>query len=177
MAVRTIVTQPHPALGQKAEKIRDFDESLQKLAEDMIDTLNQASEPEGAGLAANQIGVAKRVCIVRNFFQDPLHHDKILSEDFFLVNPKIVSESKETEIDWEGCLSVPNQFGQVQRFKKIKVFAQDLEGNTFKIRASGLFSRIIQHEVDHLDGVLFTSKVIGKTLTENQLDKLLEGTE
>ena len=95
-------------------------------------------------------------------------------EEFILINPKITETSKETEIDWEGCLSVPDKYGKVERYRKIKVTAQTLDGNTIHISAKNLFARVIQHEVDHLDGILFTSRIVGETITEAELDKLYE---
>lgn len=174
MAAQKIHTIPDPILLQKSEKIREIDDEIKKLAQNLVDTLNMASEPEGTGLAANQIGVAKRMCIVRNFFPDPANPRSTLSEDFILINPKIISESRETDVDWEGCLSVPNAYGRVERYKKIKVIAQDLAGDTLKFKATGFFARVIQHELDHLDGILFTDRTVGKVLTEQELDKLFE---
>ena len=114
------------------------------------------------------------MCVVRNFFEDPINPNEIKSQDIILINPKITHYSNEKEVDWEGCLSVPDVYGLVERAKKIKVIAKDLEGNTLKIRAEGFFARTIQHEVDHLDGILFTSKIEGDTLTQKQFDDMLE---
>ncbi len=176
MVVRRIHTIPEDVLRQKGEKIREINDEIKQIAKDLVDTLDVASKPEGAGLAANQIGVAKRICVVRNFFEDPANRHRTINEDFILINPKIVSESKETDIDWEGCLSVPNAYGEVERYQKIKVIAQDLSGDTIKFKAHGFFARVIQHEIDHLDGVLFTDRVIGKVLTEADLDRLYGAT-
>jgi len=87
-----------------------------------------------------------------------------------LINPKIVSTSKETEIDYEGCLSVPDVYGKVERYKKIKVDATDISGDRIKIKAQDFFARTIQHEIDHLDGVLFTDRVIGGVISEQEMD-------
>src|SRR5690349_24750332 len=119
MAIRSIVTSPNKILTTKAEAITEINEDIQKLAADLLDTLNHTRNPEGAGLAANQIGVAKRICIVRQFFPGP--HDRYTKEDLILINPKIISKSKETDLDWEACLSIPDAYGQVQRYEKIKV--------------------------------------------------------
>jgi peptide deformylase len=97
-----------------------------------------------------------------------------LSEDIILINPKIVSRSKETETDWEGCLSVPNVYGKVERFQKVKVSALGADGKDIKLKTSGFLARTVQHEIDHLDGVLFTEKVIGQTITEEELDKIMQ---
>jgi peptide deformylase len=171
MAIRPIVTVPNPVLLTKTEEITSIDQSVVELARDLTNTLNNAHDPEGAGIAANQIGVLKRMCVVKNFMAG---RDRELAEDFILINPKIIYKSKEMDTDWEGCLSVPDKYGKVSRNLKIKVEAQTLDGNTIQLTAKDLFARVIQHEVDHLDGILFTSKVIGKTLTEKELDDLYE---
>ncbi len=174
MAVRKIVTIPNEVLNTKSEKIRTIDQSVKDLAQDLLDTLNVAKDPEGAGIAANQIGVAKKVCVVRNFFDDPSNRNGYSHEDYVLINPKIVSTSKETEIEYEGCLSVPDTYGEVERFSKIKVDAQDLAGNGIRIKAGGYFARTIQHEIDHLNGILFTQRIVGKAISEKELEDLYE---
>lgn len=171
MAIRAIVTAPNPVLLTKTEEITNIDESIIDLARDLMNTLSNAKDPEGAGIAANQIGSTKRICVVKNFISK---HDRDLTEDFILINPKIIYKSKEMDTDWEGCLSVPDKYGKVARNLKIKLEAQTLDGNKIQLVAKDLFARVIQHEIDHLDGVLFTSKVIGKTLTEKELDDLYE---
>ena len=175
MAVKDIVTTPNEILNKKTQKVGNIDDEIVNIAKDLIDTVKVAEEPEGAGLAATQIGVSKRMCVVRNFFEDPLNPNEVKSHDIILINPKITHYSTEKEIDWEGCLSVPDVYGLVERAEKIKVTAKDLEGNILKIKAEGFFARTIQHEVDHLDGILFTSKIEGDTvLTQKQFDEMLE---
>lgn len=178
MAVRPIVTIPNPVLTQPCEKVfvQDgvLDEETKSLIQDLLDTLEHAKHPEGAGISANQIGVSKRVCVVRNYIPDPTNQRRQLIQSFVLINPKIVSASKETTIDWEACLSVPNTFGKVERFKKVKVKAINDVGEQIRLTATGYFALVIQHELNHLDGILFTTKVIGKTMTEEELDKLYE---
>jgi len=173
MAVKPIITIPNKVLREKTEKVKNVDSEVASLAKDLLDTVRVAKDPEGAGLAATQIGVSKRVCVVRNFFKDPANPEKILSEDIILINPKIISNSKETEVDWEGCLSVPDKYGKVERFEKVKITAVGIDGKDIKIKASGYFARIVQHEIDHLDGILFTDKVIGETISEEELEKQL----
>ncbi len=172
MAVKQILTVPNDFLRKKTEKVKTVDKNILNITKDLIDTIKVAKEPEGAGLAATQIGYSKRICAVRNFYRDPLNSNKIISEDIILINPKIISRSKETDIDWEGCLSVPNTYGKVERYEKIKVIAINSEGKELKFRAAGFLARTIQHEIDHLDGILFTDRVIGKTITEEEFDKL-----
>ena len=174
MAVTQIITIPNKILTQKSPKIKYIDKDIQETAQNLKDTLAQAKNPEGAGISAPQIGKSIRLVVVKRFLSSPTDPGKVASEDIVLINPKIISTSKETNSDWEACLSVPDTYGKVQRFEKIKVFAQDLLGNKIKIKATGFFARIIQHEIDHLDGILFTSRVKGEVLTEKQLDELLK---
>lgn len=177
MAVKTILTFPDPILLKKAGKITKFDDELKTVVQDLLDTVLSAKDPEGAGLAAPQIGVSKRVVIVRNFIPDPNDPSKDIAHNIVLVNPKIISKSKETTLDWEACLSVPNVYGKVERYKKIKIKAQDENGEDFRLNATGYFAAIIQHEMDHLDGILFTTKVVGQTLTESELEELYKKNE
>ncbi len=147
-----IITIPDPILKKKTELIKKFDPMLKKLAAEMIETCSQA---DGIGLAAPQIGKSIRFCII-NLKQMGL-------APFALVNPKIVKKSwKKVEME-EGCLSVPGVFGIVKRPENIKVDAQNLQGVQSSFQANGLLARVIQHEVDHLDGILFTSKIIKAT--------------
>ena len=174
MAVVPIVKIPDVILNRKSEKIGKFDDETKKLIYNLLDTLQAAKNPEGAGLAAPQIGILRRVCIARKFLPNPNNPNKPLIQDVVLVNPKIISSSKESELGWEGCLSIPDTYGKVQRSKKVKVKALNEEGEEVRISASGFFARVIQHEIDHLEGILFTSKVVGNTITEKELDKILE---
>jgi peptide deformylase len=91
-----------------------------------------------------------------------------------LINPEIISKSKETDVDWEGCLSIPDVYGEVQRHTKVKVKSLTLSGNEITFTAEDFFARVVQHEIDHLDGILFTSRVIGKAISEKELDKILQ---
>jgi peptide deformylase len=170
MAVVEIVQVPNPILTTKCQKVTDFGPQTQEIINNLMDTLNNAKNPEGAGLAAPQIGITKRICIVRRFITDTTGQHAI--EPHILVNPEIYGESKETDIKFEGCLSIPNTYGRVKRYRKIKVKAQDRFGNEIKPNVSGFFARVIQHEIDHLNGILFTDKIIGKTYTETEMDAL-----
>ncbi len=169
-----IVTVPDPVLNKKCQKIEEFDDETKKLGKDLVETLLNAKNPEGAGLAAPQIGILKRVIVVRKFMSNPLDPYKELSQEFILFNPEVISHSPDKETDWEGCLSIPDTYGKVERPKKVKVKAQNQNGEEITLNASGFFSRVIQHEIDHLDGILFTDKTVGKVLNEEQLDKLYE---
>ena len=148
----TIVTIPNSILTTKTKLVKDFDIGLKKLADQMIEACRKAT---GIGLAAPQIGKSIRLCIIN------LEHLGL--DPFALVNPKIKKKSwKKIEME-EGCLSIPGVFGIVKRPAKITVEAQNLAGDKSKFEADGMLARVIQHEVDHLDGVLFTSKIIRRT--------------
>jgi peptide deformylase len=172
MANKPVITIPDPILTSKSAKVKEINDEVKKVVEDLIDSLETAKDPEGAGLAAPQIGYPLKICVVKNFFEDPTNPANTLSENIILINPKIISHSTETDLDWEGCLSVPNLFGKVERYKKIKVSAMDINWQSIKVKASDFFARVLQHEIDHLEGILFTEKVVGKPITEKELDEL-----
>ncbi|GMR18904.1 MAG: peptide deformylase [Patescibacteria group bacterium] len=157
-----IVTVPNPVLKKPTRPVTKFDERLQKLIRKMKETLKAQRNPEGVGLAANQIGIGLRVAIVR------LNPEETNSSPNFLaiVNPKITKHSRKTGSEHEGCLSVPRQYIPIERFETITIEAQDLQGQTLKIKASGFLARIFQHEIDHLNGRLITGRAMEKTRTE-----------
>ena len=163
MAAKPIFKVPNPILTTPCKKA-EIDDSTKLLVQDLKDTLDTA-KPIGAGLAAPQIGVSTQVFIARKFLKDPNNSENEIHEDFAFINPKIISFSEQKEIDWEGCLSIPNTYGKVERSKKIKIKAQNEKGERIQMTASGLFARIIQHEMDHLNGILFTSKNIGNLVS------------
>ncbi|MEZ6255355.1 MAG: peptide deformylase [Patescibacteria group bacterium] len=176
MAVREIIEIPNPLLTTNTAKVVEFNAETKQIAQDLIDTVLHASDPAGAGLAAPQIGIPLRMCVVRKFKpnpNDPANTDSELSKEIILINPQITSYSNSEDIRWEGCLSIPDTYGKVKRAKQITVKAQDINGEEIKLKASGFFARIIQHEIDHLDGILFTSKTIGSTVTDAELEKIL----
>jgi len=141
-----IITIPNPTLRRKAKPVKDVkDPEIQKLIKEMAVTMK---EEDGVGLAANQVGKLKRIVTV-------LLKDSVL----VLVNPQITSSSRKKEVDNEGCLSVPEKFAPVKRSCKIKVKALDSQGKKLRLVAQGLLARVIQHECDHLDGVLFIDKL------------------
>ena len=147
-----IVTIPNPILNKKTTLVKTIDASLIKLVSDMIESCRKVN---GIGLAAPQIGKSIRLCIIN------LEHLGL--PPFALINPRIVRKSfKKIEME-EGCLSIPGVFGTVKRPVKIKVEALNLHGAKSQFDADGMVARVIQHEVDHLDGVLFTSKIIKRT--------------
>ncbi|WP_078547224.1 peptide deformylase [Litchfieldia alkalitelluris] len=147
MAILPIVEYPAEVLEKPCERVTQFDSSLNKLLNSMYDTMLEA---DGVGLAAPQIGISKRIAIVDI-------GDKNGRIDF--INPTII-ESNGEQTGPEGCLSFPDLFGEVKRSDSIKVRAQNRRGKTFVLEAEGFLARAIQHEIDHLDGILFTTKVI-----------------
>jgi len=154
-----IVTIPNPILTKKTSPITKIDDSILKLAEDMIETCESAN---GLGLAATQVGQSLRICVIN------LRHMGL--PPFVLINPKIVKKSlRKIELE-EGCLSVPGVFGMVKRPKKIKVRSKNLLGQSNLFDADGILARVIQHEVDHLDGVLFTEKILRRTDGKKAID-------
>lgn len=146
MGKRTIVMYPDDILQVECEKVTVFDKELRNLLRDMHTTMVEA---DGVGLAAPQIGIPKRIAVVED------DDGRIID----LINPVILSESG-SQIGPEGCLSFPGLFGDVERYNKIKVRAQNKMGRTFIFEATEYFARVIQHEVDHLNGILFPAKAI-----------------
>lgn len=174
MAVKPILTVPDHILYQKCERVQKVNKEIQTIITDMVDTLLAAKEPEGAGLAAPQLGILKRIIVVRRFFPDPNNPEQELSKEYIFINPKVISSSKETDVHYEACLSVPDTYGQVCRPKLIKFRYMNESGEEEQKKVSGFFARTIQHEIDHLDGIIFTSKVVGDTVTLKELDTLLD---
>lgn len=155
-----IITVPDPILTKEAKLVEKIDRNIFMLVDDMIETCRSAN---GIGLAAPQIGQSIRLCIIN------LEHLGLAP--FALVNPKITKKSwKKVEME-EGCLSIPGVFGIVKRPQNIKVKAQNLTGEESEFEADGLLSRVIQHEVDHLNGILFTSKMIRRTSGQETKDR------
>jgi peptide deformylase len=150
--LRKILTIPNLILTTKAKELKEINKDTEALVLDMIDTCRKA---EGIGLAAPQIGLSIRLCIIN------LEHLGI--NPFPLINPKITKRSwKKIEME-EGCLSIPGIFGIVKRPKKITIKALNLKGEEIKIEADDMLARVIQHEIDHLDGILFISKIVKLT--------------
>jgi len=152
MAVRQIVFLPDPVLRRKAHKVTEFDKELQVLIEDMIETMRQAP---GVGLAAPQIGISKRV-IVMEYGDD--EDEAVPKKLYAVINPEISKESEELEEGIEGCLSVPNLVGLVDRHVDVIVKGFNRMGKPIKIKANGWLARIFQHEIDHLDGIVYTDR-------------------
>jgi peptide deformylase len=149
MSLMEIVSLPAPVLRRKAHKVEKFDQELQVLVEDMIETMRVAP---GVGLAAPQVNVSQRLIVVEYGDDEDENVPKKL---FVVANPELKPLSDEKELGIEGCLSVPGLVGEVERFSKIQVKGQNRRGQPIKITAEGWLARIFQHEVDHLNGVLF----------------------
>jgi peptide deformylase len=152
MGLMNIATLPQQVLRQKARKVTEFNTDLQKLIEDMVETMREAP---GVGLAAPQVNVSKRVIVVE--FGDE-EDEEIPPKLYVVVNPEIVRSSEESVAGIEGCLSIPGLVGEVERSKEIVVKGYNRYGKPVKIKASGWLARIFQHEVDHLDGILFVDR-------------------
>lgn len=156
MALRNILREGDPTLTKPSRIVTNFDKRLHILLDDLVDTLREA---QGAGLAAPQVGVLRRVCIVDlDEDCDPLE----------LVNPEILSSEGEQE-GREGCLSIPGVVGIVKRPEKVTVKAQDRHGKSFTVTGEGLKARCFCHELEHLDGRLYTEHVI-RYLTQEEIN-------
>lgn len=147
MPVRQILTDPDPVLYKKCHPVTKFDKRLASLLEDMAQTMLVAN---GVGLAGPQIGMVRRVCVVL----DTNNNDRIIE----LVNPEVIA-TEGSQTGSEGCLSFPDKFGIVTRPNVVTVRAQDRNGEWFTITGQGLTARAFLHEIDHLDGHVFTEKV------------------
>ncbi|GAB4434960.1 MAG: peptide deformylase [Anaerolineae bacterium] len=154
MAIRQIITPENPVLRRKARKVTAFDRDLQALIDDMLETMRAAP---GVGLAAPQVGVSQRVIVI-DMPDDEEVYGPGAGETHIVVNPEIVKASRETVEGTEGCLSIPGYAGAVERAESVKVRGQDRHGKPVRIKAEGWLARVFQHEIDHLDGVLFIDR-------------------
>lgn len=170
MAVRRILQADEMIVQKKAKKVRDFGPPLKALVDDMVETMRAVP---GIGLAAPQIGVPLRVIVV----ELPLveEEDPQRGKLFVICNPEVVKSWGEEEGD-EGCLSLPGYVGEVKRASKVTVKGQDIKGKKIRVKAQGLLARALQHEIDHLNGMLFTARLesIDKL---RRLEKAQEETE
>jgi peptide deformylase len=153
MTLRQIVTLPDPILRRKARSVTCFDEELQTLIEDMIDTMRAAP---GVGLAAPQVGVSERVIVVE--YAEDEEKEDAPKKLYVMLNPEIKVFSEETEEAIEGCLSVPGWQGDVERALAVTVKGQNRRGQPMKVKAKGWMARIFQHEIDHINGIVFTDR-------------------
>lgn len=160
MALRQIVHLPEPVLRKKAKPVTKFDKDLQTLIDDMFETMREAP---GVGLAAPQINLPMQLAVVE-YAEDEEDEEREegapepKKKQFVLINPEIVKVSEEKVMGIEGCLSIPGLVGEVERYEAIQVKALNRHGAPVKIKVDGWMARIFQHEIDHLNGVLFTDK-------------------
>ena len=157
--LKMIIQKGDPVLGKKCHAITKFDDKLRFLLEDMKETLEKSG---GVGLAAPQVGICRRVVIVMNEAEEIIE----------LINPEIVSSSGE-QTGLEGCLSLPGYWGEVTRPMKVRVKAQDRDGNAFEIEDEGLTARCFCHELDHLDGHMF-DELCDKLYTAEEIQAMFE---
>ena len=164
MTIKTIITEPNKILRQKSKNVVSVGRDEQQLMDDMLETMYAAN---GIGLAAIQIGIPKRIIVM-----DISKSDENKKPMFF-VNPIIKNKDKELSIYEEGCLSVPNYFAEIERPKKCDVEYLDYNGNKKILNAEGLFATCIQHEMDHLEGILFIDYLskLKKTMIIKKLSK------
>ncbi len=155
MAVRPIALIGAPVLREKAKKVHSFDDDLQVLAEDMLETMRQAY---GIGLAAPQVSVSKQVIVVE-LPEEYKEVEPLSGKPLVFINPEIIKSSREEVSGEEGCLSIPGYVGEVWRSKWIVVRALDKNGKKFRLKAKDLLARVIQHEIDHLHGVLYIDRI------------------
>jgi peptide deformylase len=145
VSVRTILTFDDPILREKTKRVTRIDSSILRLLDDLAETMLAAP---GAGLAAPQIGVSLRVCVVKGD-ENQIHQ---------LVNPEVV-KGQGVQVGWEGCLSYPGWVGVVPRFETVVVKGRNRKGKEVRIKSTGFTARAFQHEVDHLDGILFIDRL------------------
>jgi peptide deformylase len=161
MALRKIVTLPEPVLRRKAKAVTKFDKKLQTVIDDMVETMREAP---GVGLAAPQIGLSERLIVVEYYEheeeeeKDEENEEEAPKKVWAVLNPEIVKASEEKLMGIEGCLSIPNLVGEVERHAEIQIKGLNRHGRPMKIKAKGWLARIFQHEIDHLNGVLFPDR-------------------
>ncbi|MDO9534572.1 MAG: peptide deformylase [Bacillota bacterium] len=158
MALRYIRKKMDPVLRKKTAPVSRFTPQLLDLLDDMIETMFEA---EGIGLAAPQVGISKSIIVVRN-------EDKVLE----IINPEIINGEGE-ELDIEGCLSFPGVYAEVPRFNRLGVKGMNRAGKSITINAQGLMSRVLQHEIDHLHGIVLIDKAL-RLLTQEEINKMNE---
>ncbi len=158
MSTRIIATLPDPVLRRKARTVTAFDDRLQTLIDDMVETMREAP---GVGLAAPQVSIPERLIVVE-YGEEEENEDGTITEMpkklYVVVNPEIVKTSQETELGVEGCLSIPGVVGEVERFSMVQIKGLNRRGQPLKLKAEGWLARIFQHEIDHLNGVLFPDR-------------------
>ena len=163
MTKLTLYEYPHPILKKKAEKVDEVNDELRKLLDDMLETMYASN---GCGLAAPQVGISKRIVVI------DIAHEGEEPQPLYMVNPEIIWKSEEKEISEEGCLSVPGQRAEVERPAAIKIKYLDYDGKEQEMLAEDFLAVAAQHEIDHLDGILYIDKI--SRLKRQMLLKKLE---
>ena len=169
MAILKIAKLGHPILLKKTKEVKEIgSDSLKKIVYDMSETM---LDTQGVGLAAPQVHVDKRILIFRN---PDIVEENPKIEITALINPTFEKTTEEKNDSWEGCLSIPGMLGLVRRYSKIKYSGYDLEGNIISKKAEDLHARIVQHEIDHLNGILFIDHlpVLKQKMVKKKLTKL-----
>jgi len=170
MVLLEIKKYPNPILRKKSEELEEITPEIKELVLAMTEIMEKN---QGVGLAAPQVGELKRVIVVHPIKERSLEEKSEKRPQIF-INPEIIKKTKETEIDEEGCLSFPELFLKIKRAKEVEIEALNLNGEKIQIKAEGLPARIFQHEIDHLDGVLFIDRLSfwQRWKFRNQLKKL-----
>ena len=175
MTVLDIVTLPNKVLRERTQEVTRFDADLQELVNDMIETMRAAP---GVGLAAPQIGRSLKLTVIESLPEEDDEGNEIEGSRqlFVIANPEIVWTSRTSVDGIEGCLSIPGYLGEVERYEAIRVRAQDRHGKKIKLRLQGWTARIFQHEIDHLNGVLYIDRLTDPEnfWTEEEFDALRE---
>ena len=168
MALRKIVTFPDPILKRKARPVTKFDKELHTLLDDMVETMRDAP---GVGLAAPQIGLSERIIVIE-YFERPEDEEveDAPKKVWAVINPEIVKASEEMLMGVEGCLSIPGLVGEVERHMEVQVKGLNRHGKPMKVKATGWLARIFQHEIDHLNGVLFTERATRIWKPQDEVD-------
>ncbi|MDA8585297.1 peptide deformylase [Rhodobacteraceae bacterium] len=166
MTIRDIIIHPDPRLKAKTDEVSDFDASLKTLADDMLETMYVAP---GIGLAAPQVGIMKQMLVM-----DCIKEDGEAPRPMVLINPSVTWTSEECSTYEEGCLSIPDQYADVERPAEVDVTWQDLNGETQSERFDGLWATCVQHEIDHLNGKLFIDylKPLKRQMITRKMKKL-----
>tara|TARA_B100001063_G_C16745014_1_gene546973 strand:- start:1095 stop:1619 length:525 start_codon:yes stop_codon:yes gene_type:complete len=170
MTVQKILTEPDPILRKKCSPIANVDDDLRKILKNMLETMYKAP---GIGLAAIQVGILKRAVVIDVSKEDEKKNP------LFLINPEIIYRSNETSTYEEGCLSLPGQYAEIERPSKCQLKYIDFDGKAKELKAEGLLSTCIQHEIDHLDGILFIDYLskLKKTMIIKKLSKQKQSLE
>jgi peptide deformylase len=152
MAIREIRKYPDPVLRNKTSRVEQIDNSISRLIEDMVETMHAAP---GVGLAANQVGVPLQIAVIDLSLREDKEQQHPL---FVIINPEVLA-MEGTVIEEEGCLSIPEYAENVKRAARVKVRAQDRTGKSFELEAEGLLAKALQHEIDHLNGLLYIDRL------------------